>query len=133
VRTEDDADDLARLLAGAFHMPVDAVRRTLPHTVTDVPGLDVFLARVEDESASTVTVTRHDRIAGIWAMGTPPDRQGQGLGKILLSQVMDRYRGAGVEAFFLGATPAGRPLYEKLGYREVARAQVWVRGETHQA
>jgi GNAT superfamily N-acetyltransferase len=133
VRTDADAGELARLLAGAFHMPEDAVRRTLPHTVTDVPGLDVFLARVEDGAASTVTVTRHDHVAGIWAMGTPPELQGKGVGKVLLSQVMTRYRDAGVEAFFLGATPAGRPLYEKLGYREVARAQVWVRGETHQA
>ena len=72
-------------------------------------------------------------VSGIWSMGTLPDEQGKGIGKVLLSQVMDGYRHAGTEAFFLGATPAGQPLYEKLGYREVSRAQVWVRGETGQA
>lgn len=133
VTTEEDARAMAGLLAGAFHMPEDATRRVLPLAATQVPGLDVYVARVEGRATSTVTVTRHDRVAGIWAMGTPPDLQGRGVGKVLLSLVMDRYRRAGVEAFFLGATPAGRPLYEKLGYREVARAQVWVRGETSQA
>lgn len=132
VRSERDVASMADVLAAAFGMPRDAVRRTLPLRTAEIPGIEFYVARIGDSIASTVTVTRHGAVAGVWAMGTPPDMQGRGVGKVLLSQVMDRYRRAGVEAFFLGATPAGRPLYEKLGYREVARAQVWVRGESGQ-
>jgi len=133
VRTEDDARGMVRVLSGAFHMPEDSTARALPLATALTPGLTIFVARADGQVVSTVTATRHGQVVGIWAMGTPPDAQGKGYGKVLLSQVMARYRDAGVEAFFLGATPAGRPLYEKLGYREVARAQVWVRGETSQA
>lgn len=133
VRSDRDASDMATVLAGAFNMPEDVVRRTLPLSMTQVPGIDVFLARVEERAACTVTVTRHGHVAGIWAMGTLPEVQGQGVGKVLLSRVMNDCRAAGIETFFLGATPAGLPLYEKLGYREIAKAQVWVRGETSQA
>jgi GNAT superfamily N-acetyltransferase len=133
VRDENDIRGAVHVLSGAFRMPEDATRRALPLAAALTPGLEIFVARADGEVASTVTATRHGSVVGIWAMGTPPDRQGQGTGKVLLSQVMDRYRRAGAEAFFLGATPAGRPLYEKLGYREVAKAQVWVRGETSQA
>jgi hypothetical protein len=45
---------------------------------------------------------------------------------------MDEHRRRGAEAFFLGATPAGVPLYRRLGYETVAEAQVWVRGATQQ-
>jgi predicted N-acetyltransferase YhbS len=66
-------------------------------------------------------------------MGTIAAAQGKGIGRALLSTVMAAEREAGAEAFFLGATPAGRPLYERLGYRTVFSAEVWVRGETNQA
>jgi hypothetical protein len=38
-----------------------------------------------------------------------------------------------VKRFFLGATPAGFPLYEKLGFETQVVASVWVSGETSQA
>jgi predicted N-acetyltransferase YhbS len=66
-------------------------------------------------------------------MGTLEEAQGQKIGKALLSRVMFDARQAGAAAFFLGATPAGFPLYQRLGYETLYTAQVWVRGETHQA
>jgi ribosomal protein S18 acetylase RimI-like enzyme len=82
---------------------------------------------------STVTATWHGSVVGIWAMGTAPEAQGSGVGKALLSRVMHDARARGAEAFFLGATPSGFPLYERLGYATVADCPIWVRGVTHQA
>jgi ribosomal protein S18 acetylase RimI-like enzyme len=128
-----DVADASQVLSAAFQMPLDSLHRVLTAETVKLPGIEIHVARAGDEAVSTVTVTCHGRLAGIWSMGTPPDRQGQGLGKVLLSQVMAEQQRRGVETFFLGATPAGQPLYEKLGYRTVDTAQVWVRGETHQA
>mgnify|MGYP000128509467 CR=1 FL=1 len=55
------------------------------------------------------------------------------VGGDLLKAVMLARHQRGGQVFFLGATPAGFPLYEALGYRTVFEAQVWVRGETSQA
>jgi GNAT superfamily N-acetyltransferase len=50
-------------------------------------------------------------------MATPPEQQRRGRGRALLTQVIDDYRGRGVDRFHLGATEAGRPLYTSLGFR----------------
>lgn len=133
VETEADARDAAAALSGAFRVALDSTLRAVPFETACVPGIEIYLARVDGKAVSTVSTTRHDRIVGIWAMATLPEHQGKGAGKVLLSQVMERHRRRGAESFFLGATAAGFPLYEKLGYRTVAIAPVWVRGETHQA
>jgi GNAT superfamily N-acetyltransferase len=59
-------------------------------------------------------------------MATPPEHQRKGMGRALLSQVIADYRRRGVERFHLGATEAGRPLYESLGFQLVADLPVWV-------
>jgi len=98
VETEQDATDSARLLSEAFHMPLDSVRRVVPLAMAQLPGIEVQLARVGGRASSSVTVTRHDQVVGIWGMGTPPEEQGKGLGKVLLSQVMEEHRRRGAEA-----------------------------------
>jgi GNAT superfamily N-acetyltransferase len=124
---------VAEMLASAFQMPADSVARAMPPPLVESPSIDVFLGEHEGRVKSTVTVTYHGEIAGIWSMGTHASAMGQGVGKALLSRVMCDARERGIRWFFLGATPSGYPLYEKLGYRTRFSAQVWVRGETHQA
>ena len=46
--------------------------------------------------------------------------QGLGLGRQLMNSIMDK---AGKRNLFLSATIAGKPLYEKLGFREYGRAK----------
>ncbi len=66
-------------------------------------------------------------------MATPPEHQRKGLGQALLSQVIDDYRRRGMRRFHLGATEAGRALYEGLGVRTVAEAPVWLLAAEGQA
>ena len=133
VRDEVDQQGLARVLAGAFQMPVESVLRAMPRHLFDSPSIEGWVAEWDGQVQSTVTATWHGSVVGIWAMGTAPDAQGQGVGKALLSRAMHDARRRGAEAFFLGATPSGFPLYERLGYATVADCPIWVRGVTHQA
>jgi GNAT superfamily N-acetyltransferase len=133
VRDEADREGLARVLAGAFQMPAESVLRAMPLRLFDSPSIEGWVAEWDGAVQSTVTATWHGPVVGIWAMGTAPAAQGQGVGKALLSRVMQDARRRGAAAFFLGATPSGFPLYERLGYVTVADCPIWVRGETHQA
>lgn len=133
LQTEEDYDGMVGILESAYQMPAASVRRAMPLRLTLSPSLDIYVAEREGKILSTVTVTRHGEVIGVWAMGTHVDAQGQKIGKALLSRVMARARQDGAAAFFLGATPAGLPLYQRLGYETLYKAQVWVRGETHQA
>lgn len=124
---------MSEVLESAFHMPADSVRRAMPLHLAESPSIDIFLAERGPVVHSTVTVTYHGKVAGIWAMGTLGWAQGEGVGKALLVAVMEECRNRDIEHFFLGATPAGYPLYQSIGYNTLFTAQVWVRGETHQA
>jgi ribosomal protein S18 acetylase RimI-like enzyme len=132
-QTAEDADASADVMASAYSMPKDSVLRALPASLFELPGADVFVARLNGEAAGTVTLTYHGDTCGIWAMGTDTSQQRGGIGRRLLSTAMVQARKSGVRRFFLGATPAGFRLYEGLGFKTVCSARVWVSGETHQA
>lgn len=128
-----DADASADVMVSAYSMPKDSVLRALPATLFESTGVDIYVARISGEVVGTVTLTHHGDTCGIWAMGTDVSRQRGGIGLRLLSTAMAQARQNGVRRFFLGATPAGYRLYEKLGFETVCTARVWVSGQTHQA
>ena len=128
----DDVREWSRVLSLAFGMPEESVARALPAAWADSPGLDVYLARRSGRAIGSVTLTHHGDTAGVWAMGTDPQQQGTGAGRRLLSAVMAAARERGTRRFFLGATPAGFPLYERLGYQTRCTAQIWVSGSSTQ-
>ena len=129
----EDADASADVLVSAYSMPKDSVLRALPASFFDTTGADFYVARTNGEAVGSVTLTYHGDTCGIWAMGTDASRQRGGIGLRLLSTAMVQARNSRIRRFFLGATPAGYRLYEKLGFETVCTARVWVSGETHQA
>jgi GNAT superfamily N-acetyltransferase len=117
------AGDLA---AAAFDIPRDVVARCIDVGVTETAGVETYVAWGDSGPTSAVTVTPAGNTAGISLMATLPEHQGNGMGRALLTQVMDDYRRRGVERFYLGATEAGRPLYASLGFEAIAELSAWV-------
>lgn len=128
-----DAAANADVMASAYSMPRECALRAMPAAFTSGPGADVYIARLNGEAVGSVTLTHHGDTTGIWAMGTNTKLQRGGIGLRLLSTAMARARDGGARRFFLGATPAGYRLYEKLGFKDVCTTRVWVSGVTHQA
>lgn len=129
----EDAEASADVLVSAYSMTRDSVLRALPAAMFATTSADVYVARLAGEAVGSVTLTYHGETCGIWAMGTRTEQQRGGIGRCLLSTAMVQARASGSRRFFLGATPAGRRLYEGLGFETVCTAGVWVSGETHQA
>ena len=128
-----DAEASADVLSSAYSMPKESALRAMPASFTSGPSADVYIARLDGAAVGSVTLTHHGDTTGIWAMGTSAQAQRGGIGSRLLSTAMARAREGGARRFFLGATPAGYRLYEKLGFRDVCATRVWVSGVTHQA
>jgi GNAT superfamily N-acetyltransferase len=133
-RVEGDADlkTTNSIMARAFSLPEDAVQRAWGPAMLDAPGLAVFLARQGVTPVSAVATTRHGATVGIWCMATAPEHQRRGAGSVLLTQVMAGHHASGARLFYLGATEAGRPLYERLGFRSVETITIWVAGHSTQ-
>ena len=76
-----------------------------------------FVAVQNGEVVGTVTTTTHGQaVAWIGMMLVHEAHQRRGIGTRLMRQALEYLQGRGVECVKLDATPAGRPLYEKLGF-----------------
>jgi Tat protein secretion system quality control protein TatD with DNase activity len=63
---------------------------------------------------------------------TPPEQQRQGAGRATLEAAMAYHRAQGTSIFYLGATEAGKPLYERTGFRTLEETPIWVAGHSAQ-
>ncbi len=132
VESEQDLHHTVDLACSASGFPLDATRRVLTPITLDVPGVEGFIARREGVPISTVWTIRGGATVGIWAMSTPPEYQRQGAGRALLEQVIANHVERGATLFYLMATEAGFPLYQRVGFQTVANPAVWVAGHSTQ-
>ena len=114
------------LIAAAFDEPRDVIARCIEVSFTATAGIETYIAWEDRGPMCTVSVTPTGDTAGITLMATPPEHQRKGIGRALLTQVVADYRRRGVQRFHLGATEAGRRLYESVGFELVADLAVWV-------
>lgn len=85
-----------------------------------------FAAREGHRLIGTVTTTTYGRaMAWIGMMAVHPDSRRQGIGAALMRLALDYVHGLGVASVKLDATPAGRPLYESLGFVAEAGMERW--------
>ena len=114
------------LIAAAFDTPRDVIARYIDVCMTETAGVETYIAWGDEGPMCTVSVTPTGDTGAISLMATPPQHQGKGMGRALLSQVIDDYRRRGMARFHLGSTEAGRRLYESLGFKLVADLPVWL-------
>ena len=132
IDTEPDLKEANGLVASAFGLPPESVNRAFGPPLLDGPGVAVFLARQNGHAISAVQTTRAGSIVGIWAMATAPEHQRKGAGRALLEHAIAYHCERGANLFYLIATDAGKPLYERIGFRTVSEAAVWVAGHSTQ-
>ena len=114
------------LIAAAFDEPRDVIARCIDVSMSETSGVETYIAWGDNGPMCTVSVTPTGDTGGISLMATPPEHQRKGIGRALLSQVIDDFRRRGVTRFHLGATEAGRPLYTSLGFELIADLPVWI-------
>jgi predicted N-acetyltransferase YhbS len=76
-----------------------------------------FVAQRDGEIVGTVTTTTYGQALGwIGMMLVHAEHQRRGIGTRLMRQALEYLEGCGVTCVKLDATPAGRPVYERLGF-----------------
>lgn len=92
--------------------------------------LDAFpagcLALEENEGAvAFVTAVRYGVSGWVGNLVVARHARGRGHGTLLMGRAVDQLRAAGVRTVWLTASAAGRPLYEKMGFREMDGILRW--------
>jgi GNAT superfamily N-acetyltransferase len=120
----DDYSEMARLNEIAYGYPAGDFVAVADATM---PGLRIYFARLDGESASTLAIwSHHDDAVVLW-VATLPEARGRGISTRLLGRALTDAREAGLRTTTLQATKLGAPVYRKLGYRDFGAIQMWER------
>ena len=93
--------------------------------------LEAWLAWDGDDPAAAVFLTHADGSLGVFDMVTVPRHRRRGAGRQMLSTALEAaWRRTGAREIVLWSSPAGRPLYESMGFRVGDDVDAWTRGAT---
>src|SRR5689334_16014959 len=124
-RDRRELDAAIAIAAEAHVMDPASAQRTLGREVHEDEGVGTWIAWDGDDAASVVWLTTGDEI-GVWSMMTPLRHRRRGAGRAVLTAAMDEAWSGSTRAALLWSTPAGRPLYELVGFTAVAEGISWV-------
>ena len=86
-----------------------------------------FAAEVEGRVVGTAaTIVYEQRFAWIGMVLVDPEFRGRGIGTRLLQETIEHLDAIGIRTMKLDATPAGRPIYEKLGFNDEYEIERWL-------
>jgi GNAT superfamily N-acetyltransferase len=119
---EPDMAEAARVNDAAYGFPGDFER-----AFRSVPQEPAYLYLATDDGAPACTVLTYedDGECGIYLVATLPEARGRGLATALMSYALLEARGRGCTTTSLQATMRGRPVYERLGYRDIGAMHMW--------
>ena len=87
----------------------------------------VHIAREDSRAVASVVTQDHDGDCSVWWVAVVPEARGRGLAAGLMRRALAAGRERGCEVTTLQATKAGRPTYERLGYRALGTIEMWER------
>ncbi len=74
---------------------------------------------------TTTTISYGSALAWIGMVIVDPERQRQGCGRQLVRAALDHLIARATERIMLDSSPAGRPLYEQMGFRRLHHIEHW--------
>ena len=121
VNTVAELQTFERTASAAYEVPSGPVHAEWLH----YPGFSFYLAYRRGEPTATATLVVSHGIAGIVYVGTIPSARGQGLARVAVWAAIAAGRTEGCRISALWASPMGRPMYEKMGFRPVTEYRIW--------
>ena len=128
VETVQDALIFAHLVSIVFHVSFPLCQCIYGNLAVWRAPVYGFLAYRVEEPVACAMVTADDGVAGFYSVGTLPHFQGRGYGeKIMRHAAAYSDTHLGCRLSVLQSSPAGRKLYDRLGFREFTRFSIFNR------
>jgi N-acetylglutamate synthase-like GNAT family acetyltransferase len=112
-----DLDVVCALMGDAFGLAVELIVEVTAGVLRDDNGPTKILVLEEEGVAVSAVLTSFvDDAVTVWCMSTPERFARRGYGRAILADCLLRARSDGARVGLLGATPAGKPLYDATGW-----------------
>jgi ribosomal protein S18 acetylase RimI-like enzyme len=125
VREEPSLEAFATLMGVAFDMPPAIAEPFLRlvdiATTGESAPMTNFVALEDGEAVACGSLVMAAGVAGLYNIGVPPERQGQGIGTAMTAALMAEGAARGAETAVLWSSAAGLKCYRALGFEERCR------------
>jgi GNAT superfamily N-acetyltransferase len=122
VTTDDDLRAYADLNSRAYGMPLEAGRDGLNGSELWKSGIHAYLGLENDVPVSAAAAIRTHDCLFLALVATAPEAQRKGYGEATVRKALfEGAKATGLTRTVLHATMAGAPVYERIGYRKVAK------------
>lgn len=129
----DDATVVCQLMAEAFDTDEDLGVAVTEGVLRDASGKTSIWLLVDDEiPVSAVLTSMVDEAVTVWCMATPERFARRGFGRAVLAHALLEAKSDGATVGLLGATPAGKPLYDGTGWTTLESWQMFASVESAQ-
>ena len=125
VRSAATWDAFCQIGSVCFHVPITWFREVFDNDAVWDRFIS-FVGYVDDEPVSTTSIVSGAGVIGVYNVATLPGSQRRGFGEAVMRYALAEVaRERGMERVILQSTPAGLRLYERMGFRQVARVAVY--------
>jgi GNAT superfamily N-acetyltransferase len=124
IREELDMPEVARLNEITYGWPPGEFGAVAE---AEIPGTHAYFASLDGETVGTVVAWDHGDDSEIAWVATLPEARGRGVSTQLMARALADARDRGRLTTTLVATKLGRPVYERVGYRDFGPIQMWER------
>jgi GNAT superfamily N-acetyltransferase len=131
IRRAEDMAGASLVLSAAHDYDPALIDRMWGDALLDRPDVSGWVAWDGSEAVSCVYITRVGRTLGVFDMMTPPRHRRRGAGRAVLTAALGgswTWDGTDADHVEFWASPAGRPLYDALGFPAVDEITVWAYG-----
>ena len=115
----------ASVAAAGFGIPEDLFRRLVTPALLSLVSCRAYVGEVDGASVSTGMGVTVEGSTGVFNIATPPAWRRRGYGAAVTARVVDDGLAAGASWAWLQSSAAGYSVYERIGFRTVARWSCW--------
>jgi GNAT superfamily N-acetyltransferase len=128
-----DVDVVCALMGDAFGLAVELLVDVTAGVLNDDNGATkILVLEEEDVAVSAVLTSLVDDAVTVWCMSTPERFARRGYGRAILADSLQRAKSDGARVGLLGATPAGKPLYDATGWVTLEHWRLFASAESVQ-
>jgi GNAT superfamily N-acetyltransferase len=121
-----DAARFVAVAAAGFEAPEALFRELLVDAGFELPGARAYLGYRDGRPVATAMGLTLSDSVGVFNVSTVPGHRGRGIGAAMTARAVADGVAAGATWAWLQSTPAGHPVYERLGFRDIEHWVCWV-------
>lgn len=117
--TPEDFDDHVEVAATSFEIPIEFARQLMIGEALRLDGACAYVGEYDGRLVATAMGLTTGHSVGVFNVGTLEDARGKGFGRALTARVIADGVTNGATWSYLQSSPAGFPVYRRLGFETV--------------